>query len=215
MFTGIIEHLGTVDALKVQEQGARLMVHAPTVAQYLAVANSIAVDGCCLTVVALEGERFSADLSAETLRKTSIGGWKKGVRVNLEQPMTAGKEFGGHLVLGHVDTIGRVTRLEAEGENWWYGVEVPEPFAKYIVPQGSITIDGISLTVARWNGRVVEAAVIPYTYEHTNIRNKKIAEAVNLEGDVLGKYVERYLEARSVAKPSSSLTIEQLVQQGF
>jgi riboflavin synthase len=215
MFTGVIEHLGTVDALQVQEHGGRLTVHAPTVAQYLAVANSIAVDGCCLTVVALEDERFSADLSAETLRKTSIGGWKKGVRVNLEQPMTAGKEFGGHLVLGHVDTIGRVTRLEAEGENWWYGVEGPEPFAKYIVPQGSITIDGISLTVARWNGRVAEVAVIPYTYEHTNIRNKKIGEAVNLEGDVLGKYVERYLEARSVAKPSSSLTIEQLVQQGF
>ena len=215
MFTGIIEHCGTVDSLKVQEQGGRLTVHASTVTQYLAVANSIAVDGCCLTVVALEGERFSADLSTETLRKTSIGGWTKGMRVNLEQPMTAGKEFGGHFVLGHVDTIGRVTRLEAEGENWWYGVEGPEPFAKHIVPQGSITIDGISLTVARWNGRVAEVAVIPYTYEHTNIRNKKIGEAVNLEGDVLGKYVERYLEARSAANPSGGLTIEQLVQQGF
>jgi riboflavin synthase len=215
MFTGIIEHLGTVDSLKVREQGGRLTIHAPTVAPHLAVANSIAVDGCCLTVVALEGERFSADLSAETLRKTSIGGWKKGTRVNLEQPMTAGKEFGGHFVLGHVDTIGRVARLAAEGENWWYGVEVPEPFAKYIVPQGSITIDGISLTVARWNGRVAEVAVIPYTYEHTNIKNKKIGDAVNLEGDVLGKYVERYLEARAGTRPASSLTIAQLVQQGF
>jgi riboflavin synthase len=207
--------LGTVDALQVQEHGGRLTVHAPTVAQYLAVANSIAVDGCCLTVVALEDERFSADLSAETLRKTSIGGWKKGVRVNLEQPMTAGKEFGGHLVLGHVDTIGRVTRLEAEGKNWWYGVEVPESFAKYIVPQGSISIDGISLTVARWNARVAEVAVIPFTYEHTNIKDKKIGDATNLEGDVLGKYVERYLQARADANAASRLTIEDLVQQGF
>ena len=129
--------------------------------------------------------------------------------------MTAGKEFGGHFVLGHVDTIGRVTRLEPEGENWWYGVEVPEPFAKYIVPQGSIAIDGISLTVARWNGCIAEIAIIPFTYEHTNVREKKIGDAVNLEGDVLGKYVERYLEARSDAKPAGNLNIDQLVAQGF
>jgi riboflavin synthase len=144
-----------------------------------------------------------------------MGEWKTDMRVNLEQPMTAEKEFGGHFVLGHVDTTGRVARLKPEGENWWYGVEVPESFAKYIVPQGSITIDGISLTVARWNERVAEIAVIPFTYEHTNIRNKKIGDAVNLEGDVLGKYVERYLEARSGTKPSSKLSIEQLVSQGF
>jgi len=215
MFTGIIEHLGTVDSLKLNAEGGRITIHAPAVVAHLAVANSIAVDGCCLTVVALAGERFSADLSAETIRKTSIGEWKPGTRVNLEQPMTAGKEFGGHFVLGHVDTTGRVVRLDPEGENWWYGVEVPEAFAKYVVPQGSIAIDGISLTVARWDGRVAEIAIIPFTYQHTNIRGKKIGDAVNLEGDVLGKYVERYLEARSGAKPASNLTIEQLVQQGF
>jgi riboflavin synthase len=215
MFTGIIEHLGTVDSLKIHEAGGRLTVHAPSVTPQLAVANSIAVDGCCLTVVAVDGERFSADLSAETLRKTSLGAWRKGTRVNLEQPMTAGKEFGGHFVLGHVDTIGRVTRLEAEGENWWYGAEVPESFAKYIVPQGSICIDGISLTVARWGGGVAEVAVIPFTYEHTNIKGKKVGDAVNLEGDVLGKYVERYLETRAASKAASKITIEQLIRQGF
>lgn len=215
MFTGIIEHLGTVDSLKLHSKGGRLTIHAPTLAPHLAVANSIAVDGCCLTVVVLESQRFSVDLSTETIRKTSIGEWKPGTRVNLEQPMTAGKEFGGHFVLGHVDTTGLVTRLDPEGENWWYGVEVPESFARYIVPQGSISIDGVSLTVARWNGRIAEIAIIPFTYEHTNIRGKKIGDAVNLEGDVLGKYVERHLEARSVAKPASNLTIEQLVSQGF
>jgi riboflavin synthase len=135
--------------------------------------------------------------------------------VNLEQPLTAGKEFGGHFVLGHVDTIGRVARLAPEGDNWWYGIEVPEEFARYIVPQGSITIDGISLTVARWHAPLAEIAVIPFTYEHTNIRNKKIGDAVNLEGDVLGKYVERYLAARNAAKPASTLSLSELVSQGF
>lgn len=215
MFTGIIEHLGSVDSLELHPEGGRLTIHAPTVAARLAVANSIAVDGCCLTVVALNGERFSADLSMETIRKTSVGEWKPGTRVNLEQPMTAGKEFGGHFVLGHVDAAGRVTRLDPEVQNWWYGVEVPESFAKYIVPQGSIAIDGVSLTVARWNGRVAEIAIIPFTYEHTNIQGKKLGDAVNLEGDVLGKYVERYLEARSGAKLASNLSIAELVRQGF
>jgi riboflavin synthase len=215
MFTGIIEHLGTVESLKANAEGGRLKIHAPSVATHLEVSKSIAVNGCCLTVVEADDEHFSADLSSETLRKTSIGEWKKGIRVNLEQPLTAGKEFGGHFVLGHVDTIGRVTRLTPEGENWWYGIEVPESFARYIVPQGSITIDGISLTVARWNGRIAEIAVIPFTYERTNIRAQKIGDAANLEGDVLGKYVERYLEARASAKPTSHLTVEHLVTQGF
>jgi riboflavin synthase len=215
MFTGIIEHLGIVESLEANAEGGRLTIHAPSVTNHLEVSKSVAVNGCCLTVVAVEGERFSADLSGETLRKTSLGEWKAGVRVNLEQPLVAAKEFGGHFVLGHVDTIGHVARLEPEGENWWYGVEVPESFTRYIVPQGSITIDGISLTVARWNGRVAEIAVIPFTYEHTNIRDKKIGDAVNLEGDVLGKYVERYLEARGGARSLSNLSIEQLVSQGF
>jgi riboflavin synthase len=215
MFTGIVEHLGILESLKLNAAGGRLTIDAPNVAPNLAISNSIAVNGCCLTVVELTSKHFSADLSAETLRKTSLGEGKPGMQVNLEQPMSAGKEFGGHFVLGHVDTIGRVTQLEAEGENWWYGVEVPESFTKYIVPQGSITIDGISLTVARWNGRVAEIAVIPFTYEHTNIKSKKLGDAVNLEGDVLGKYVERYMEARQAGKANSTFKVEELIRQGF
>jgi riboflavin synthase len=215
VFTGIIEHLGTVDSVKLHADGGRLTIHAPTVAPHLAVSKSIAVNGCCLTIVSLEGECFSADLSVETIEKTTIAEWRPGTRVNLEQPMTAGKEFGGHFVLGHVDTTGRVARLDPEGENWWYGIEVPQSFAKYIVPKGSIAIDGVSLTVAGWNGREAETAIIPFTYEHTNIRAKKIGDAVNLEGDILGKYVERYMETRRSTKPASKLSIEQLIQQGF
>jgi len=152
MFTGIIEHTGAIEALDLEDDGGRVTIHAPSVAPSLAVSNSIAVNGCCLTVVALHDYRLSADLSGETIRKTSFGAkggeLKKGARVNLEQPLTAGKEFGGHFVLGHVDTIGRVTHLTPEGENWWLGVQVPAEFTRYVVPKGSISIDGISLTVA-------------------------------------------------------------------
>ncbi|MGB9464177.1 MAG: riboflavin synthase [Candidatus Acidiferrum sp.] len=223
MFTGIIEHIGTIEALDLKPGAGRVTIHAPTLAPTLAISNSIAVNGCCLTIVALNKKQFSADLSGETLEKTSFsaknGAVKKGSRVNLEQPLIAGKEFGGHFVLGHVDSTGRVTHLDRESSenlNWWFGVEVPEDFARYIVPKGSITIDGISLTVARWNKhtRIAEVAVIPHTYEYTNLCDRKPGDSVNLEGDVLGKYVERYLEARSFA-PSPAITISRLLEEGF
>src|ERR1700730_4629183 len=216
MFTGIIEHLGAMEALDLNRDGGRVTIHAPSVAPSLAVSHSVAVNGCCLTIVNVHDARFSADLSGETIRKTSFGapgaGLKNGASVNLEQPLTAGKEFGGHFVLGHVDTIGYVRHLTPEGENWWFGVEVPEEFSRYVVPKGSITIDGISLTVARWQNNIAEVAVIPYTYKHTNIGERKPGDAVNLEGDVLGKYVERYLEAR---RPSSlsRISVSDLVEQ--
>jgi len=223
VFTGIIEHEGTIESLQINADGGRVTIHASGVAPLLAVSNSIAVNGCCLTIVALDKETFSADLSGETIRKTSFGakivGLKKGWRVNLEQPLTTGKEFGGHFVQGHIDGTGRVTRLDresSESENWWFGVEVPEDFARYVVPKGSITIDGISLTIAKWNKNtcIAEVSVIPYTYEHTNIRDRKPGDAVNLEADILGKYVERYMEARA-STPSSPLTMARLLEEGF
>jgi riboflavin synthase len=218
MFTGIIEHLGTVESLSLQNDGGHITIHAPALAGKLAVSNSIAVNGCCLTIVSVDKDRFSADLSGETVRKTSFGAksgaLQKGARVNLEQPLTAGKEFGGHFVFGHVDQPGRVAHLRPEGENWWYGVEIPEDFGRYVVPKGSITIDGVSLTVANWRNGIVEIAVIPFTYEHTNIRDRKPGDAVNLEGDILGKYVERYLAARSSAT-TTKISIAELTEQGF
>ena len=226
MFTGIIEHIGSIEALDLKPGGGSITIQAPSLAPGLAISKSIAVNGCCLTVVALGKKQFSADLSRETIQKTSFGaktgGLKKGSRVNLEQPLTAGAEFGGHFVQGHVDGTGRVTRLDPESpgsNNWWLGVEVPEDFARYIVSKGSITIDGISLTIAKWdsNSRIAEVAVIPYTYEHTNLRHRKPGDAVNLEGDVLGKYVERYLEARNetATAPTSKLSLEKLIAEGF
>ena len=203
MFTGIIEDVGLLHSLTLSDMGGRVMIHAPTLVGSLAVSKSIAVNGCCLTITELHGERFSADLSLETVSKTTFGvnapEWKRGMHVNLEQPLTVGQEFGGHFVLGHVDATGRVRELRPEGvggESWRFRVEVPEEFARYVVPKGSITVDGISLTVASWDGRVVEIAVIPYTYAHTNLRDRVVGDAVNLEADMLGKYIESYLEAR-------------------
>jgi riboflavin synthase len=226
MFTGIIEHIGTIESLEVRPDSGRIAIHAPSLASKLLMSNSMAVNGCCLTIVSVDNDKFSADLSGETLRKTSFGessgAPKRSSRVNLEQPLTADQEFGGHFVLGHVDATGRVTHLTQEGESWLYGVEVARDFARYIVPQGSITIDGISLTVARWHNFItpgnqrlaVEVAVIPFTYEHTNICDRKPGDAVNLEADILGKYVERYLEARAASRESHT-SIAQLIEQGF
>jgi riboflavin synthase len=215
VFTGIIEHLGTIESLSIGKDGGRLTIHAPSLAASLAVSGSVAVNGCCLTVVACEEETFSADLSAETLDKTSFRQLVRGARVNLERPLTAGKEFGGHFVLGHVDGTGTVSALEPEGDGWRYSVRVPHEIAKYVVWKGSITFDGVSLTVARWENHVAEIAVIPFTYQHTNIRDRRPGDLVNLEADVLGKYVERYLQARSSASAGNPLTVESLIPKGF
>lgn len=215
MFTGIIEHLGIISGLDISSAGGKLTVHAPTLADKLAVSASVAVNGCCLTVVDRDHEHFAANLSLETLAKTSFPFLKAGSRSNLEQPLTAGKEFGGHFVLGHVDTIGRVAHLVPHGDSWNFGVQVPAELAPYIVSKGSITVDGISLTVARWRTNVAEIAVIPYTYEHTNIADRAPGDPVNLEADILGKYIERYLAQRKPAVSPLAFRLEDLVGQGF
>jgi riboflavin synthase len=215
MFTGIIEHLGTISGLELNPGGGKLTVRAPSLTPTIAVSASVAVNGCCLTVVHRDDETFSADLSGETLDKTSFASLKTGARVNLEQPLTAGKEFGGHFVLGHVDGTGRVAHLASEGDSWCYAIELPPELTRYIVSKGSITIDGISLTIRRLHNHVAEIAVIPYTYEHTNIRDRVSGDAVNLEGDILGKYIERYLAQRDSVAGSNTLRVEELIRQGF
>ena len=214
MFTGIIEHLGFVKSLESGVEGGRLTVRAAGVVPFLAVSNSIAVNGCCLTVAALNDDTFSADLSGETLRRTSFGELKSGAIVNLERPLTAGKEFGGHFVQGHVDGIGRVAHLRPEGENWWVAVRVPDAIGRYIAVKGSIAVDGVSLTVAAWRDGIAEMAIIPFTYAHTNLRDRTTGDAVNLECDILAKYVERLLDARH--EPAASrVLMERLIREGF
>lgn len=215
MFTGIIEHTGVIKSLEHTAEGGRLTVTAKSViAAGVATSASIAVNGCCLTIVEFDADSFSADLSGETLRRTSFVELQAGSAVNLERPLTAGKELGGHFVQGHVDGIGRIVQLEPEGENWWLAVGVPDDLARYIALKGSIAIDGISLTVADWSDGAAKLAIIPYTYEHTNLRDRVPGDAVNLECDILSKYIERLLQAeRQPLK--SRLSLERLTEQGF
>jgi riboflavin synthase len=228
MFTGLVEHVGTIESVELYDAGARaesaaarsdqigarIRVHAGPLIDGLAKSGSIAVNGCCLTAVDIETDAFAADLSGETLRRTSLGQMKPGTRVNLERPLTAMKELGGHFVQGHVDGVGRVARLDPEGANWWFGVRVPEELARYIAMKGSIALDGISLTVAGLRNGVVDTAIIPFTYDHTNLSSLKTGDAVNIECDILAKYVERLAQTQKEA-PSSRLTIARLVEEGF
>ncbi len=215
MFTGIIENLGVLKSMERNGAGGRVTIAAKSfLASGLAASNSIAVNGCCLTVVDAKGETFSADLSGETLRRTSFGELEAGATVNLERPLTAGKEFGGHFVQGHVDGVGRIVHLKPEGENWWLAVRVPAELARYVAMKGSIAIDGVSLTIAGWRDGVAELAIIPYTYADTNVKDRTPGDAVNLECDILSKYIERLLEAHR--EPATSrLTLERLTREGF
>ena len=214
MFTGLVEYVGTIESLERGELCARIRVNAGPLTAGLAKSGSIAVNGCCLTAVEISGETFAADLSGETLRRTSFGEMKPGTRVNLERPLTAMKELGGHFMQGHVDGVGHVTRLEPEGANWWFGVSVPDELARYVAMKGSIALDGISLTVADWHDGIVETAIIPLTYQHTNLSGLKVGDAVNVECDVLAKYVERLMESRHDSPPSR-LSVARLIEEGF
>lgn len=217
MFTGIIEHLGKVASLTASRDGGRLAIDltsAPQIAAEIKQGDSIAVNGCCLTVVEHDKKHFSADLSGETLRRTSLGEKKPGDPVNLERPLTAGARLGGHFVQGHVDGVGRVTSLTPEGENWWLLIEVPENLRRYVAEKGSISIEGISLTVARWHDGVASIAIIPFTYQHTNVHALSAGDRVNLEVDILAKYVESLLTPVK-ANSATRLSIKELAEQGF
>ncbi len=228
MFTGLVEHVGTIESIELcdigarpdssggrtDQIGARIRVPAGRLIEGLTKSGSIAVSGCCLTAVDISGQSFAADLSGETLRRTSLGEMTSGTRVNLERPLTAMKELGGHFVQGHVDGVGRVARMEPEGANWWFGVQVPADLARYIAMKGSIALDGISLTVAGWRGGMVETAIIPFTYEHTNLSSLKVGDPVNVECDILAKYVERMVVSRAESAPSR-LSVARLIEEGF
>jgi len=172
------------------------------------------VNGCCLTATSASEGHFEADLSGETLQRTSFGEMRSAIAVNLERPLAADGRLGGHFVQGHVDAIGRVMRLVREGDSWWLSVRVPEEFHRYVAEKGSLAIDGISLTVARWQDGVADFAIIPFTHEHTNIHALIAGDAVNIECDILAKYVEALAQSRNGAA-ASRLTVTGLRAQGF
>ena len=216
MFTGITEHVGKIESLEHGKDGGRLRVSlsgSGELAASMKLGDSISVNGCCLTVVEFDKDHFSADLSGETLRRTSFGEKKSGDLVNLERPLAANARLGGHFVQGHVDGIGRVTRLLPEGDNWWLSVRVPEDQRRYVAEKGSIAIDGISLTVARWQEGIAHVAIIPFTYKHTNVRAMSPHDPVNIETDILAKYAESLAKQKSPA--SSHLSVSKLIEEGF
>jgi riboflavin synthase len=230
MFTGITERVGKIESIEHGAAGGRLRVSLTEVEERSGagangadsgdmiaetkLGDSISVNGCCLTVVDLGANYFSADLSGETMNRTSFGEKKPGDIVNLERPLAAGARLGGHFVQGHVDGVGRITRLERAGDSWWLSVRVPEDLRKYVAEKSSIAIDGISLTLANWRDGVADIAVIPFTYTHTNVHTMAPNDQVNLEIDILAKYVESLLNVHK-APATSKLTVAKLVEEGF
>lgn len=197
MFTGLVEEVGKVLSLRRSSQDATLTIQAPKVCADLAVGDSVAVSGPCLTAIFVRGGTFGAEVSAETLRRTTLGRLAAGDPVNLERALRVGDRLGGHMVSGHVDAVGKVTEIRREGHSIRMTFQVPDELSPYIVEKGSIAIDGVSLTVAGVNQNTFWVALIPHTVAQTTLQLAKPGSAVNLEGDMLAKYVERLLQSRA------------------
>jgi riboflavin synthase len=214
MFTGIIEEVGRVTSITNENENRRLTVAASHLVKELKKGDSIAVSGVCLTAVEITPNTFGADLAEETWNRTSLSRIKSGALVNLELPMRADGRFGGHIVQGHVDGTGKFIGLDEipGANNYWLRIEIPPELARYVIFKGSLSIEGISLTVAKIEGTQVTVAIIPHTTEMTNLKSLKPGDPVNLEVDVIAKYVEKMIRGDSA---NSSITVEQLVEQGF
>ena len=214
MFTGIIEEVGRVARIEQRGENRRITIAAENVGKELKPGDSVAVSGVCLTALDIKPGSFGADLAPETWVRTSFSRIEEGARVNLELPMKADGRFGGHIVQGHVDGVGKLIALEriADSENWWLRLELPSEVEKYTVYKGSLSIEGISLTVAELEGGVCTIAIIPHTVEMTNLNSLKPGDPVNLEADLIAKYVEKMMTGEPA---EGTLTVEELVRQGF
>lgn len=193
MFTGIIEEIGEIAGVKRGQVSSRLAIRGKKIFSDLKLGDSVAVNGVCLTATSISGDIFEADVMAETLRRTNLGGFSNGTRVNLERAMAAGGRFGGHIVSGHIDGTGRVSSLVREENAVWVRIDAEDKILRYIIEKGSIAIDGISLTVAETGPGYFKVSIIPHTGEETTLLRRRPGDIVNLENDVVGKYVERLL----------------------
>lgn len=194
MFTGLIEATGSIDAIDQSASGRTLRVVTPIAAE-LRTGESIAVNGVCLTATSVDPAGFSAIVSPETLRVTSLGDFYQGRLVNLERPLRADGRLGGHFVLGHVDAVARITELRPDGDCYWLEVEFPPELAPLLVSKGSVAVDGVSLTIAALAAVRFGIQIVPHTWIHTALRAARVGDAVNLEADVIGKYVARLIDA--------------------
>ncbi len=221
MFTGIIEEIGTVTSITNGAKSSKLVIKGDKIFEDMHIGDSIAVNGVCLTVTSKSGNTFTADVMAETLRRSSLGNLKNGSYVNLERAMAANGRFGGHIVSGHIDGTGIIENYEREDNAVWVTIKTPSKLLKYIIEKGSIAIDGISLTVAYVDDTCFKVSLIPHTGSHTTLLDKKTGDIVNLENDVVGKYVEKLLnfkdndDSKSENKKESSISYDFLSQHGF
>lgn len=213
MFTGLIEEVGQVVSVGAMRGKTRIAIRGKRIPAELKLGDSVAVSGVCLTAVNVQRRQFSADLAEETLSRTSFGHVREGAWVNLELPARAQDRLGGHVVQGHVDGVATLVNLQKAGKggDWRLVIEIPPTLERYVVSQGSITVEGISLTVASIAGNRVEIAIIPHTYKVTNLHTLALGSQLNIEVDVLAKYAEKADNSRAVTK----LTVEELVRKGL
>ena len=214
MFTGIVEEVGTVKQIARGQHSAALTIRAQTVLEHTKVGDSIAVNGICLTVTRLFPDSFSADVMHETLNRSALARLSSGSAVNLERAMSANGRFGGHIVAGHIDGIGYITQIRRDDTAVWYTIHTEPQILRYIVEKGSIAIDGISLTVAAVSQTDFSVSIIPHTAEFTTLHDRRIGDPVNLETDIIGKYVEKLMQPAPKEK-HSSITREMLSHYGF
>lgn len=197
MFTGIIQEVGKIEKVTSIGGGKRIGVRAERCASELRINDSVSINGACQTVVERSERSFEVEAVEETLKKTTLGHLRVGDTINLELPLKLGERLGGHLVLGHVDTVGTVSGIDKQESSWIFSVRVPQQYLRYIVDRGSIGVDGVSLTIARSEGDTVFLSIIPHTWDNTSFRNLEIGSSVNLEFDVLAKFVEKLVNKSS------------------
>ncbi len=214
MFTGIVEEVGTVKAVQ-KGSSSFIKIQADRIFEDIHLGDSIAVNGVCLTVTDFGGKVFTADVMNETLSRSSLGALKNGSHVNLERAMAANGRFGGHIVSGHIDGTGTVTEIKNDGIAVWYTISASPEIMRYIVEKGSIAIDGISLTVAKVTESTFSVSIIPHTAQQTILSEKKSGDVVNLENDIVGKYVEKLILPVSDNKKQSTISREFLMKYGF
>ncbi len=214
MFTGIIEEIGKIKSISDGGASEILKVECEKVLKNTQIGDSIALNGVCLTVTSMSDTEYTADVMHETLNRSTLGKLKPGDKVNLERAMAADGRFGGHIVSGHIDGVGHIINIQEDDNAVWYTVEADEDIMRYVVKKGSITIDGISLTVAYADDQMFKVSTIPHTRKVTNLGEKKTGDAVNLECDIIGKYVEKLLNVENKRK-TSNITESFLEENGF
>lgn len=215
MFTGIVEEMGTIEKIQKGRHSAILHIRAELILDDLKIGDSVAVNGVCLTATSIHSQVFTADVMHETLNRSSLAQLKSGSRVNLERAMPAWGRFGGHMVAGHVDGIGTITRISRDDTAVWYTIQASPSILRYIIEKGSIAIDGISLTVAQTGTDSFSISAIPHTVAATTLSQRRTGDSVNLENDMIGKYVEKLFTPSDKQKPTSTLTKEFLSQCGY